>query len=180
MPNYRRARVEGASYFFTVALADRGSDLLVREVDALRAAYLFVQRRYPFACNAFVVLPDHLHAVWTLPTGDSNFPKRWQVLKAQFTRSVRIRRPCSMSKMRKREARIWQRRYWEHMIRDEADFAAHVEYCWMNPVKHGLAAQPSAWPYSSFQRDWRRGFVPEGWMAGRSAGAGGVVDPYDA
>ncbi len=177
MPNYRRARIRGASYFFTVALQDRRSNLLVREVDDLRAAYVSVQRSRPFICDAFVVLPDHLHAVWTLPPGDHDFPTRWQVLKAQFTARVRERGNSSHSKCRKREAGIWQRRFWEHTIRDEADYAAYVQYCWSNPVKHGWAQTPTAWPHSSIHRDIRRGLVPAEW-ADRTA-EDAVFDPYD-
>ncbi len=176
MPNYRRARIRGASYFFTVRLYDRRSDLLVREIDALRAAYVSVQRTRPFHCGAFVVLPDHLHAVWTLPPGDNEFSMRWQVLKAQFTARVRDRGRVSLSKARKQEVGIWQRRFWEHCIRDEAEYAACVQYCWSNPVKHGLAKSPTAWPQSSIHRDVRLGLVPAEWSGG---GEDAVIDPYD-
>ena len=143
MPNYRRARIRGATYFFTVAIYDRRSNLLVREIDALRAAYVSVQSTRPFQCDAFVVLPDHLHAVWTLPPGDDDFSTRWQVLKAQFTARVRERGRTSHSKTRKREAGVWQRRFWEHHLRNGEDLSTHVRYCWMNPVKHGLVERPN-------------------------------------
>lgn len=164
----RRARIRGASYFFTVALFDRRSNLLVREIDALRAAYVSVQRTRPFRCDAFVVLPDHLHAVWTLPPGDDDFATRWQVLKAQFTARVRERGHASHNKSGKREAGVWQRRFWEYSIRDEAERAACVRNCWSNPVKHGYAADPYGWPHSSIHRDLRRGLVPAAWSGGAS------------
>lgn len=176
MPNYRRARIRGASYFFTVSLYDRRSDLLIREIDALRAAYVSVQRHRPFQCDAFVVLPDHLHAVWTLPPDDDDFSMRWQVLKAQFTARVRERGRVSFSKERKKEAGVWQRRFWEHCIRGDAEHEAYVQYCWSNPVKHGYAADPYGWPHSSIHRDARRGLVPAEWSG---AVEDVVIDPYD-
>ncbi len=180
MPNYRRARIRGASYFFTVGLYDRRSNLLVDEIDALRAAYVSVQQHRPFICDAFVVLPDHLHAVWTLPPDDLDFSTRWAQFKGMFTKRIRQRGAVTHSKSRKREAGIWQRRFWEHCIRDEADFAAHVEYCWTNPVKHGHAAHPLAWPHSSIHRDVRRGVVPADWSGGPIVrDTTSVIDPYD-
>ncbi len=180
MPNYRRARIRGASYFFTVGLYDRNSTLLVDEIDALRAAYVSVQQHRPFICDAFVVLPDHLHAVWTLPPDDLDFSTRWAQFKGLFTKRIRQRCAVTHSKARKREAGIWQRRFWEHCIRDEADFAAHVEYCWTNPVKHGHAAHPLAWPHSSIHRDIRRGVVPADWSGSPILrDTTSVIDPYD-
>jgi putative transposase len=165
----------GACIFFTVTLAQRGSSLLTDEIVRLRAAVRETQAQRPFAIDAWVVLPDHLHAVWTLPSGDADFSTRWGGIKSRFTRSLRdgcrvgfnptlalaagqgvgwnptLRR--SASKVRKGDAGIWQRRFWEHHLRDEADFRAHLRYCWLNPVKHGLVAAPQDWPYSSVHRD---------------------------
>jgi len=163
MPNYRRNRVPGGCYFFTVNLLDRRSDLLVSEIDALRDAVREARRARPFHIDAWVVLPDHLHCLWTLPPGDADFPNRWRSIKASFSRRVahpNYRRP---SLVRKREAGVWQRRYWEHTIRDDADYAAHMDYIHFNPVKHGLAEHPAAWPFSSFLRCVARGVYPEGW-----------------
>jgi putative transposase len=163
MPNYRRNRVAGGCYFFTVNLLDRRSDLLVTEIDALRGAVRETRRAKPFHIDAFVVLPDHLHCMWTLPPGDADFPIRWRTIKALFSRRVahpRFRRP---SFVRKREAGVWQRRYWEHTIRDDADYAAHMDYIHFNPVKHGLAADPAAWPFSSFLTCVAKGVYPDGW-----------------
>lgn len=171
MSNYRRIRIPGATYFFTVALADRSSRLLVDRIHDLRCAYAETLRDTPVKSDAIVVLPDHLHAVWTLPPGDSDFPERWRKIKYRFTRAVlaagvgRSAHPThrSPSKMRKREAGVWQRRYWEHCIRDEADFRRHVAYCWGNPVKHGLAERAIDWPHSSIHRDVRLGRVDPEW-----------------
>lgn len=152
MSDYRRLRIPGGCYFFTVNLEDRRSDLLVRNVDALREAVRSVRRARPFRIDAFVVLPDHLHAVWTLPDGDEDFPTRWRLIKKAFSRRLPAGEPRSPSRRRRGEREIWQRRYWEHAIRDERDFAAHVDYVHINPVKHGLAETPSDWPYSTVHR----------------------------
>jgi putative transposase len=163
MPNTRRNRIAGGCYVFTVNLLDRRSDFLVAEIDALRDAVRETRRAKPFHIDAFVVLPDHLHCMWTLPPGDADFPTRWRTIKALFSRRVahpRYRRP---SLVRKREAGVWQRRYWEHTIRDDADYAAHMNYIHFNPVKHGLAAHPAAWPFSSFLKCVAQGVYPDGW-----------------
>lgn len=162
MPRYIRPRVPGATIFFTVALAERGGDLLIRERDRLRMAVRDTRAERPFAIDAWVVLPDHLHCVWTLPEGDRDFPTRWGAIKARFSRGLPAarRRP---SHIPRREKGIWQRRYWEHHIRNEADFAAHVRYCWFNPVKHGLVGHPMDWPFSSIHRDARAGRVAPEW-----------------
>ena len=163
MPDYRRNRVAGGCYFFTVNLLDRRSDLLITQIDALRFAVRETLTNRPFRIDAWVVLPDHLHCIWTLPPGDADFPERWRSIKALFSRRVahpQTRRP---SLLRKREAGVWQRRYWEHTIRDDGDYAAHMDYIHFNPVKHGLAKHPAAWPYSSFLRCVARGVYPEGW-----------------
>ncbi len=143
MPNYRRNRVEGGSYFFTVNLSDRGSDLLVAAIGALRSAVRAARARHPFNIDAWVVLPDHMHCLWTLPPGDDDFPVRWQTIKAMFSRSVAKTEDRRASLVRKRESGIWQRRYWERTIRDDADYAAHMDYIHFNPVKHGLATHPA-------------------------------------
>ncbi len=152
MSRYQRPKIPGAMVFFTVALADRRSDLLVREVGMLRQAVRATRAERPFAIDAWVVLPDHMHCVWTLPEGDADFSVRWSIIKARFSRAM-----PPVERRRSHEARrehgIWQRRFWEHHIRDEADYRAHVRYCWINPVKHGLVERPEDWPYSSYHRD---------------------------
>jgi putative transposase len=162
MSNYRRSRAQGAAFFFTVTLANRSSTLLIDEIDRLCKAYAHVQDRYTFETVAICVLPDHLHALWQLPEGDANYALRWQLIKRNFSSGLEAadRTP---SKLRKREKGIWQRRYWEHQIRDEADLAQHVNYIHYNPVKHGLVTQVKDWPYSSFARYAARGDLPADW-----------------
>jgi len=162
MSQYRRLHIPGGTYFFTVATAMRGGSLLTDHVDLLRQAYRATVSELPVTCDAIVILPDHLHAVWTLPPGDSAYPERWRRIKARFTHALGRRYPRSASKQAKREAGIWQRRYWEHMIRDDEDYRRHVEYCWANPVRHGLVAAPTDWPLSSIHRDQREGAYQTG------------------
>ena len=156
MPNYVRPKSPGASIFFTVALADRGSDLLVREVGRLREAVEATRAARPFGIDAWVVLPDHLHCVWTLPEGDADFSTRWGAIKGRFSRGLGAGRIRSSHAARWEKA-VWQRRFWEHHIRGETDFVAHVRYCLANPVKHGFVERPEDWPYSSIHRDIRLG-----------------------
>ena len=163
MPNYIRAAVPGATYFFTVALAQRSESLLVDHIEALRKAFRDEQRAHPFDVDAIVVLPDHLHAVWTLPPGDADFPARWRGIKASFSASLPAGERRSGSRRSKGERGIWQRRYWEHLIRDERDLQAHIDYIHYNPVKHGYTARVVDWPYSSFHRLVRKGMLPADW-----------------
>ncbi|MEL6518341.1 MAG: transposase, partial [Pseudomonadota bacterium] len=175
MSRYIRPRIEGATVFFTVALAVRGGTALVDHVGALRAAVRVTKVERPFSIRAFVVMPDHLHAVWTLPEGDAEYSVRWGAIKARFTRAVRdecrvgfhptiaktlgqpvgwnptLRR--SASKVRKGDAGLWQRRFWERHIRSEAELAAAVRYCHLNPVKHGFVERAEDWAWSSVHRD---------------------------
>src|SRR5207248_3148931 len=139
MPNYRRSRVPGATYFFTVNLRDRRSGLLVTHIDALREAVRAARNAFPFHIDAWVVLPDHIHCLWTLPEGDSDFPERWRRIKAGFTRSLARTDQEPLPRLRKGERGVWQRGYWEHTIRDERDYGAHADYIHFNPVKHGFA-----------------------------------------
>lgn len=152
MPNYIRPRRPGASIYFTVALAERGAETLTREVETLRHAVRMTRADRPFDIDAWVVLPDHMHCVWTLPEGDADYSTRWGAIKARFSRALPEGNVRS-SHILRREKAIWQRRYWEHHIRDEEDLAAHVRHCWHNPVKHGLVDHPMHWPYSSWHRD---------------------------
>lgn len=165
MSRYLRFYACGATYFFTVNLARAGRDALTAHADALRASFAEVLRERPVQIDALVVLPDHLHAVWTLPEGDQDFSTRWKRIKAGFTRSTGLSGARSLSKELKGERGVWQRRFWEHRIRDQADFAAHVAYCWDNPVRHGYVARPEEWPFSSLHRDIRLGRVPSQWSA---------------
>jgi REP-associated tyrosine transposase len=162
MSNYRRAKIAGGTFFFTLTLADRSRDLLVREIDRLRRVYARVQEQRPFDTIAICILPDHLHAIWSLPTDDSDFATRWNLIKGGFSRGLpAVSR--SSSKIAKREKGIWQRRYWEHLIRDDADLARHIDYIHFNPVKHGLATRVCDWPHSSFHQYVKRGELPKDW-----------------
>jgi putative transposase len=163
MPQYLRAKIEGGMFFFTVTLADRSSDLLLRHIEHLRKVYRTVERRYPFETIAICVLPDHLHTIWSLPSGDSNFPARWSQIKSGFSRAVPDSKSRSASKVVKREKGIWQRRFWEHVIRNDIDLERHVDYIHFNPVKHGYVTRVRDWPHSSFHRYVARGDLPVDW-----------------
>jgi len=172
MTGYRRNFVVGGCLFFTVNLAGRRRRLLTENIDVLRTALRETQRRHPFSIDAMVVLPDHLHAVWTLPDGDADFSTRWRLVKTSFSWKLAVEEPVSTSRAGKGERGIWQRRYWEHTIRDENDFRRHIDYIHINPVKHGLVTRVSDWPYSSFHRMVRESVYPEDW-AGDAAGLEG-------
>lgn len=159
MTEYRRFYRKGGTYFFTVALADRRASSLTEHIDLLRTAFAATMIDQRFRCEAAVVLPDHLHAVWTLPEGDADFSTRWRLIKSRFSRALGTTGDRSLSMIAKSERGIWQRRFWEHAIRDEADFAAHVRYCWINPVKHGLVERAVDWPFSSIHREIAAGRV---------------------
>ena len=181
MPNYRRNRVEGGTYFFTVNLRDRQSDLLVTRINTLREAVRRARAAQPFHIDSWVVLPNHMHCVWTLPRGDADFSGRWQAIKTAFSKSVPKPTDRSAVMIKRRECNVWQHRYWEHMIRDERDYAAHMDYVHFNPVKHGLARSPADWPYSTFRHCVMLGLYPEQWTGcdalngdfGERAGIGG-------
>ncbi|RPI21501.1 MAG: transposase [Acidobacteria bacterium] len=160
MPYYRRRRSAGGTFFFTVVSWQR-RPWLCEEISrtVLRESIERVRRDLPFEIDAWVLLPEHLHCLWTLPENDDDYPTRWKEIKKHVTRDVRMRpllpwviEDPGLSRRRKREARVWQRRSWEHEIRDEHDFSNHLAYIHFNPVKHGLCSDPSAWPYSSYHR----------------------------
>lgn len=169
MSNYRRNRVPGATYFFTVNLQDRLSNLLITEIETLRTAIRSTRTRHPFHIDAWVVLPDHMHCLWTLPPNDFDFPIRWQMIKTTFSRSTPRPKTQRPSAQLKRETNIWQRRYWEHTLRDDQDYAAHIDYIHFNPVKHGLAAHPADWPYSTFAKCVALGIYPPDWATAHPA-----------
>lgn len=152
MSNYRRPRQTDACIFFTVALATRGSDLLLQEIDRLRDAVRTARQCRPFLIEAMVVLPDHIHAVWRMPADDSDYSVRWSAIKSGFSKGLPPGR-LRDSHILRREKGIWQRRFWEHHLRTDSDRAAAIRYCWINPVKHGLVGDPGDWPYSSYRRD---------------------------
>ena len=166
MTHYRRANIAGACYFFTVNLADRRGVLLVEHVELMRAAFRHVQVRHPYTTEAITILPDHLHAIWTLPPGDADFSMRWRLIKTEFSRRLPAGERRMASRISKGERGIWQRRYWEHTLRDENDFERHCNYIHFNPMKHGYVSSASEWPYSSFQRFVRLGVYPRDWATG--------------
>ncbi|MFW0766518.1 REP-associated tyrosine transposase [Trabulsiella odontotermitis] len=159
MSNYRRSYVNGGTWFFTVNLQNRQSDLLIRHIQTLRDAVRSVKRQKSFRINAWVILPEHMHCIWTLPENDSDYSGRWRDIKKSFTKGINA-------------AGIWQPRFWEHTIRNETDYRRHMDYVYINPVKHGWARLVKEWPYSTFHRDVRYGLYPEDWA--------GEVDCMDA
>jgi len=164
MVNYRRNFIPGATYFFTVALEDRRRDTLTKNILALRQAFRTTRSERPFQIDAIVVLPEHLHAIWTLPSSDSDFSGRWRRVKSLFTHHLR-RAGESFDPRDGRGFRLWQRRFWEHTIRDLRDYARHVDYVHYNPVHHGYVKIAALWPYSSIHRFIRRGTITADWGA---------------
>ena len=159
MTEYRRPHTPGATWFFTVNLAQRkANSLLVDRIDDLREAIREVKQEHAFRIDAMVVLPEHLHAIWTLPPDDHEFGVRWGLIKARFSRNLTVDELRRPSRVARGERGIWQRRFWEHQIRDEADLAAHIDYIHYNPVKHGWVKRVSEWPFSTFHR-----YVEKGW-----------------
>ena len=173
---YRRAKVKGGTYFFTVVTCNRikifsKSDSVV----LLRQAFRKIIKQHPFKIDAFVLLPDHLHCIWTLPQGDADFSKRWRLIKSYFSRHIGLvgwvegrdptKTTTSASRRIKSEKSIWQRRFWEHLIRNHEDLKRHVEYIHYNPVKHGLTKAPVDWMYSSFHRYVNKGIYEANWGA---------------
>lgn len=161
MSNYRRVWCPGGTYFFTVNLLQRQeNDLLVRHIDLLRAVVISVRRAHPFVIHGWVVLPDHLHCVIELPQGDADYATRWRLIKMGFSKGLSQTEKRSAARMRRGERGIWQRRYWEHLIRDERDFNAHRDYVHINPVKHDLVKCVADWPYSTFHKLVEQGVYP--------------------
>ncbi|MBF0674635.1 transposase [Pseudomonas sp.] len=163
MTAYRRDHTPGATWFFTLNLADRNATLLTTHIENLRSAFVYAMHRHPWRIDAVVILPDHLHAICTLPAHDADYPLRWRLIKAHFSRSLPKHEHISASRARRGERGIWQRRYWEHRIRDEKDFVRHVNYIHHNPRKHGHVENLADWPWSSFHRYVLMGLLPEDW-----------------
>ncbi|QIL43939.1 transposase [Acidovorax sp. HDW3] len=164
--HYRRASTPGGSFFFTVVTEGRRPVFAAAEnVQVLRTAFKQVRATRPFTIEAIIVLPDHLHCIWTLPPDDADFSTRWRLIKTWFTKHSlpELRHTSNAARVAKHQQAIWQHRYWEHQLRDGADFANHADYIHYNPVKHGLAASPAQWPYSSFQRYVQAGTYPADW-----------------
>lgn len=166
---YRCAIASGGTFLFTLVTDRRRPILASNEaVEVLRNAFRSVRQSHPFEIDAIVVMPDHLHCIWTLPPDDTDFSTRWRLIKTRFTKHCphALRHPPDAARLKKGKQAIWQHRYWEHQIRDETDFARHMDYIHYNPVKHGLAQSPAAWPYSSFGRYVKAGVYALDWGHG--------------
>jgi len=165
--DYRRAWHPGGTYFFTVNCLQRhNNDLLIRHIDALRDAIATVKKTHPFIIHGWVVLPEHLHCVIELPEGDADFKTRWMLIKLLFSKAIPKNERRSEVRIQRRERGIWQRRYWEHLIKNEQDYQAHMDYVHINPVKHGLVKRVNDWPYSTFHKLVEQGIYPENWGGG--------------
>lgn len=168
MSNYRRAWRKGGTYFFTINLLERyQNDLLVRHIDILRRVVKDVKHKHPFIIHAWVVLPEHMHCVIELPEGDDDFALRWRLIKIGFSKAMPKTERLSAVREKRGERGIWQRRFWEHLIRDERDFAAHIDYVHINPVKHGHVGRVQDWQYSTFHRYVAQGVLPMDWAGGK-------------
>jgi len=170
MPNYRRAKISGGTYFFTVVTYRRRPLFQYPESrHMLRDVVIKTQKQHPFRVDAWVLLPDHLHCIWTLPEGDADFSKRWGLIKSGFSKQAKslFHREdwLTQSKIIHRESTLWQRRFWEHQIRNNDDFSRHMDYIHWNPVKHGYVDRVCDWAYSTFHRYVRVGTYPEDWGA---------------
>ncbi len=174
MSSYRRPWTLGGTFFFTVNLWRRvDNQLLVDHIDLLRESVRDVRKNHPFTIHAWVVLPEHMHCLFSLPDNEADFALRWRLIKGEFSQRL----PAvthefrSASRQKRGERGIWQRRYWEHRIRDQNDFNAHMDYIHINPFKHGLVDRVTDWPYSTFHRLVEKDVYPEDW-------AGGHLDNY--
>jgi len=174
MPNYRRAFIPGGTYFFTVNLLQRhDNNLLIQEISLLRNTVQHVRKKYPFKIDAWVVLPDHLHCIWTLPLGDSDFSVRWRLIKSGFSRALPKTEKISKVRAVAGERGIWQRHYWEHLIRDDLDYQRHVDYVHVNPLKHGYVHHVADWPYSTFHKYVEQGIYLPNWCSDINTDVGG-------
>ena len=183
MRQYKRLRIEGATYFFTMVTYDRRKLFLGADaVDLLTSAIARVQQRHPFELQAQVILPDHLHALWQLPHGDADYSMRWRLIKEAFTKAwVKCYGPANVSASRraKGEQAIWQRRFWEHVIRDDKDFGTHLDYIHLTPVHHGLVTAPRDWPHSTFQQWIVRGVYEPAWGSGEKPELPAWARPFE-
>jgi putative transposase len=169
MATFRRALVPGATYFFTVNTYLRQKVLTFPPfLQAIREEFGRVKMEHPFTIDAFVLLPDHLHCVWTLPQGDIDYALRWSLIKRRVSQATKhlIEPQVSRSRQQRHELGLWQRRFWEHQIRDEEDFIKHVDYIHWNPVKHGYTSHVRDWTYSSFHQYVKRRIYPRDWASG--------------
>ena len=172
MVNYRRSKEKGGTYFFTVNLKNRKEMYLTSYIEQLRESFRLVQQNDPFNIVAIVILPDHLHTIWTLPENDANYSARWKAIKSKFTRLL-VKEGVSVKKNKKGEYNLWQRRFWEHQIRDDLDLKRHVDYIHYNPVKHGHVVQVMDWKYSSFHRYVNENYLKVDWGGSVNGNDGG-------
>jgi putative transposase len=168
MPEYRRSKVEGGTFFFTVVTWHRNPIFIQPESRIiLHEVWTFVQARRPFHTDAICLLPDHLHCIWTLPENDSDYSLRWREIKRLFTHQylaeIGQTEEPNLSHQKRNESAVWQRRFWEHTIRNEEDLNNHINYIHFNPVKHRLVSRPQDWEWSSFHRYIKMGMVDEDW-----------------
>ncbi|MFA5959541.1 MAG: transposase [Tatlockia sp.] len=175
MVNYRRDRTQGGTYFFTLTLQDRNSNLLTNYINALGHAFRRARKNNPFLTKAIVVLPEHLHAIWELPEGDEDYSTRWRQIKTYFLQDI-LQLGEPFLKNARNEYTLWQRRFWEHRIRNETDFFHHVNYIHYNPVKHKLVQKVVDWPYSSVHSYIKYGILPRDWGGASLPGLYGEVD----
>lgn len=174
MSDYRRSNISGGTYFFTVVAQERRPVLTTEAVrTALREAIQQARTTLPFQIDAWVLLPDHLHCVWTLPERDANYSARWAVIKRLVSGrcAKMVNAPQSNSGRKRNERTFWQRRFWEHQIQDDTDMTRHLDYIHWNPVKHGLVKIVKDWPYSSFHKYVVRGVYPDNWGGSEIANA---------
>jgi len=164
MPNYHRLKFKGGCYFFTLNLLNRRSTLLTDQIDLLRNSFSQIKRKRAFHIDAIVILPDHLHCIWTLPQGDADYKTRWVLIKSEFSRHTPAIEKRSVSRRKRGERGIWQRRFWEHWIRSDDDYARHIDYIHWNPVKHQHVAKVKDWPYSSFHSYVEKGLLTQDWL----------------
>lgn len=162
MVQYRRYYEKGGIYFFTVNLRDRRECLLVDHIAELRMAFRKTMIEMPFEIIAIVILPDHIHSIWKLPENDQDYSTRWKRIKGIFTKALRLK-GVKLLQDKHKAYNLWQRRFWEHKIRDERDYTNHIGYIHYNPVKHGHVEKACEWPYSSFRNYVERGILDEGW-----------------
>ncbi len=164
MTEYRRAYIPGSTWFFTVNLANRKDNhLLVEKIDLLRTSFRYVKKRKPFLIKAAVILPDHLHCIWTLPKEDADYSVRWNLLKGHFSRNIEKGEEISESRTKRRERGLWQRRFWAHLITNQDDYNRHMDYIHFNPVKHELVKRVVEWPHSSFHKFAEHGIYTNDW-----------------
>ena len=168
MPNYQNSKLKGGTFFFTVVTFGRQPILInPRSIEILHEVWQYTNQRFPFETVAICLLPEHIHTIWTLPEGDADFSTRWREIKRLFTKKylqkTDVENYTNDPRIKRGEAVVWQRRFWEHTIRDEQDLKCHVEYIHFNPVKHGLAAKTADWKWSSFHNFVRNGLYSLDW-----------------